>query len=1007
MRNSIFSRFFPALLALGFFTLAGWYYCGRSSLASRSCSAPRAAGGGEIPCRPLLCTQLQLAICSDASNANYCQGAASCSSASCLLRQYAVRLVATDTTLPDTFYLQYRTLSVSVNFAVTQPQSGGLSFIDTSATRQCNAGRYDISEFGLESKRVTLDLNDYYANPCSDIPDTIVFINGFADLFTVAVNVYPTETVDLICGDLVYDSNEGGYYTCFEDGQAGKDLFGCGPASSPVSGATPGFPAGTEDNQAVQLILEEVSSQGALPCEMAIAIENTDTLVSTLNVYEMDFAVNITLSQVMDSIYPVAASAVTDYAWQKVQHNDSMLTLHIQVHNNVLVNAGNRRTLFTIHVSSPELLSVSSSAAFSFDAAKGRMRTGYGCSRLKLSADTAGCSVGGYPYCSEHDVPVLFMVSAPAQTGLCDDQLQVDIGMLPPNSGNFSLKLYRLAIELDFEHSAGITIAGASTDGSHEWGCPANNSGCNGAAAATCLAYATGGTHTQFSYCFEVDTMEPHDLFIPEEGAFIRVYFNYPGYGCIQSVRLRRLELGLIDQNANLAVPVCVPDLDSVSGFPLCPLVDQIVGVIIKADTTELVEDVAVHSQALGQGYAVCQNDDVSTCDTPNYAVCVCPEYEHYRITPYKNNDPLNGVSTFDLVLINKHILGVELLNSPYKMIAADANRSKSIIPSDLIGLRKLILGIFNNFDSIGGNTSWRFVESIYQFPNPANPFAETSWAEPVTTYPNFANNPVDTVNFIAIKVGDVNGNANTNCSPVQRPEFSRPVFSLSLPVQNTAKGEFLTVPVRYTGDLPLEAFQLGLRFDPAHLELVGPSRGDARGYTPGHFNLERAKSGEIRTLWFADPLDEDSRLLPGQTLFYLSFRALQSSKDQAPLLQTDDGLLSNLAWTPAGAEYAVQVQPEAAARSRSEAPAGALQAAPRPNPATGAVRFQVHSAAGGKARFSLFGPFGNRVYYREAVLAAGESAIEVQETAGLAAGVYIWQIRLDAEKIEGRLVKQ
>ena len=56
-----------------------------------------------------------------------------------------------------------------------------------------------------------------------------------------------------------------------------------------------------------------------------------------------------------------------------------------------------------------------------------------------------------------------------------------------------------------------------------------------------------------------------------------------------------------------------------------------------------------------------------------------------YTITPQLNADYLNGVSTFDLVLISKHILGVQPLDTPYKMIAADVNNSKSITTLDLI----------------------------------------------------------------------------------------------------------------------------------------------------------------------------------------------------------------------------------------------------------------------------------------------------------------------------------
>jgi hypothetical protein len=86
-----------------------------------------------------------------------------------------------------------------------------------------------------------------------------------------------------------------------------------------------------------------------------------------------------------------------------------------------------------------------------------------------------------------------------------------------------------------------------------------------------------------------------------------------------------------------------------------------------------------------------------------------------YTVTPTKDNDPLNGVSTFDLVLINKHILGLEPLNTPYKMIAADANNSRSITTFDIVELRKLILGIYTELPN---NTSWRFVDKALRSRN-------------------------------------------------------------------------------------------------------------------------------------------------------------------------------------------------------------------------------------------------------------------------------------------------
>lgn len=68
----------------------------------------------------------------------------------------------------------------------------------------------------------------------------------------------------------------------------------------------------------------------------------------------------------------------------------------------------------------------------------------------------------------------------------------------------------------------------------------------------------------------------------------------------------------------------------------------------------------------------------------------------------------------FDLVLISdKTYFGPlsDTLNSPYKMIAADANNSRSITTFDIVTLRKLILGI----DTVFTNTdSWRFVPADY-----------------------------------------------------------------------------------------------------------------------------------------------------------------------------------------------------------------------------------------------------------------------------------------------------
>jgi hypothetical protein len=62
--------------------------------------------------------------------------------------------------------------------------------------------------------------------------------------------------------------------------------------------------------------------------------------------------------------------------------------------------------------------------------------------------------------------------------------------------------------------------------------------------------------------------------------------------------------------------------------------------------------------------------------------------------SPELDDNPLNGVSTYDLVLIKNHIDGDLPFTSPYQYVAADINRSGTITTFDILELRNLILGI-------------------------------------------------------------------------------------------------------------------------------------------------------------------------------------------------------------------------------------------------------------------------------------------------------------------------
>lgn len=93
------------------------------------------------------------------------------------------------------------------------------------------------------------------------------------------------------------------------------------------------------------------------------------------------------------------------------------------------------------------------------------------------------------------------------------------------------------------------------------------------------------------------------------------------------------------------------------------------------------------------------------------------PPGQPYHLKVGKNINPLNGVTTYDMILIGKYILGIENFTSFYQLVAADINGSNSITAMDLVHIRRLILGI----DSTFSTESWRFVKAGCDFiPPPA-----------------------------------------------------------------------------------------------------------------------------------------------------------------------------------------------------------------------------------------------------------------------------------------------
>jgi Dockerin type I domain len=75
-----------------------------------------------------------------------------------------------------------------------------------------------------------------------------------------------------------------------------------------------------------------------------------------------------------------------------------------------------------------------------------------------------------------------------------------------------------------------------------------------------------------------------------------------------------------------------------------------------------------------------------------NYSFLGMPRGDDCDLTPSRDSDLINGVTTFDLALMSRHILDVQPINAPLKQIAGDVNADGSIDALDMVITRRLIL---------------------------------------------------------------------------------------------------------------------------------------------------------------------------------------------------------------------------------------------------------------------------------------------------------------------------
>lgn len=383
-------------------------------------------------------------------------------------------------------------------------------------------------------------------------------------------------------------------------------------------------------------------------------------------------------------------------------------------------------------------------------------------------------------------------------------------------------------------------------------------------------------------------------------------------------------------------------------------------------------------------------------------------------------NPYLCGVSTYDLVLISKHILGLAPLPNPYLLIAADANRKLTqsqgqLIPGgittlDIVDIRKCILGIEPNFGGSSLAASWHYINDEFVFPNPINPFQGPSpetWTS-AHTWPVPSNGYLYYGNFTAIKAGDVNLSCNCDGQKPRSEEADSPNdVKLRVPAdQMQRKGAYLEVPVYADAPFALLAAQAGLRFDPSSLRLLEVVPNKKVKIGTECFGLTDAAEGKLRFAWAC--LDGESRIAPQELLFTLRFEvrdeaALQSD---AQWLWESNEVLDNVAYREDGLEVAARVDWQGqSTASRTTAQSDMLRMIVSPNPFQQDLHVFLYAREAATAVVRLLDAGGNIRLEQNVELHRGDNPIVLQ--AGDApAGIYLLSTEVSGQKVTRRIVK-
>ncbi len=308
-------------------------------------------------------------------------------------------------------------------------------------------------------------------------------------------------------------------------------------------------------------------------------------------------------------------------------------------------------------------------------------------------------------------------------------------------------------------------------------------------------------------------------------------------------------------------------------------------------------------------------------------------------LTPTKSTTGNDGVTAADLLFISNHIFG-NLLTSPYQWVAADANGDGNITLNDYLRIQRVALGTDQH---ILGAPDWKFIPKSFTFPTP-NPLSPN-------TYPlNFSFTAVADANvdFVAVRMGDVNGNITPSFNNDQTEDRTEGNFNFRIEDKGFKANEIIEVPFRASDFTNRQAYQMTIGFDANMMTLESIEMGALPQLSNENFGTAQLAEGNLTTLWVSkDPVS----IADDEVLFTLRFRTLRSVRALSEVLSAGSQVIRAEAYDLQGSVMKVDLEFTKPANGQDIAPFALYQNQPNPFSAETRIGFRLPESGRGIVR--------------------------------------------------------